>query len=171
MSDPSDPDWGRVIEDHAERIFRIAFRILGSVHDAEDVSQEVFSEAMVIHQSGEVRTLAGLFVRLATLRAIDRLRKNHRSPEPLTEETSPDEASASPEQNLIAGELASWLRNEIGNLPNQQAAVFSMAYFEQLTRNEISTALDLSPESVSTTLYKARKHLSSRLAVTEGEKS
>ncbi|TWT98485.1 RNA polymerase sigma factor [Stieleria varia] len=170
MSDPAAPDWGKVIEKHAERVFRIAYRILGSVHDAEDVSQEVFVEAMAVYQSGPVRTWTGLMVRLATVRSIDRLRRERGKPvscqvaEAVSSKRGPDE-------ELIATELANWLRDEIRNLPDQQAAIFSLAYFEQLSRNEIATALDLSPEAVSTTLYKARKKLSSQLAVVLGDKS
>jgi len=70
-----------------------------------------------------------------------------------------------------ADELATWLRGEIRMLPDRQAAIFSLAYFEQLSRNEIATALEVTPETVSTALYKARKKLSSRLAVIHGEKS
>ncbi|TWU57864.1 RNA polymerase sigma factor [Rubripirellula reticaptiva] len=170
MSDPDVPDWGRVIEKHADRVFRIAYRILGSVHDAEDVSQEVFTEAMAVHQSGPVRTWTGLMVRLATVRSIDRLRRDRGRPEPLP---SVDVVSSAqqPDQQLIATELATWLRAAIRSLPDQQAAVFSLAYFEQLSRNEIATALDVSPETVSTTLYKARNKLSSQLAVVQGDHS
>jgi DNA-directed RNA polymerase specialized sigma24 family protein len=38
MADDLPPDWPKIVERHAERVFRIAYRILGSVHDAEDVS-------------------------------------------------------------------------------------------------------------------------------------
>ncbi|TWU56721.1 ECF RNA polymerase sigma factor SigE [Rubripirellula tenax] len=170
MSDPAAPDWGKVIEKHAERVFRIAYRILGSVHDAEDVSQEVFTEAMAVHQSGPVRSWTGLMVRLATVRSIDRLRRDRRRPEPLP---SMDVVSSAqqPDQQLIATELTTWLRAAIRSLPDQQAAIFSLAYFEQLSRNEIAAALDVSPETVSTTLYKARNKLSSQLAVVQGDQS
>lgn len=171
MSDPPVPDWGRIVEKHSERVFRIAYRILGSVHDAEDVSQDVFTEAMGVHESGPVRTWTGLLVRLATLRSIDRLRKNKGKPAPLPDTVSSDAKTQHPDQELIAAELASWLRGEIRKLPDQQAAIFSLAYFEQLSRNDIASALDLSPEAVSTTLYKARKKLSERLAFIHGDKS
>jgi RNA polymerase sigma factor (sigma-70 family) len=110
-------------------------------------------------------------VRLATVRAIDRLRRNSGRPEPLPDSLASPSASQQPEQELIAAELATWLRGEIRQLPDQQAAIFSLAYFEQLSRNEIASALDVSPESVSTTLYKARKKLSNRLAVIHGDQS
>ena len=81
MSKEQAPDWGQVVERHAERVFRIAFRILGSVHDAEDVSQVVFTEAVKMHATGPVQSWTGLFVRLATLRAIDLSRRKRRTVE------------------------------------------------------------------------------------------
>ncbi len=39
------PDWDRIVERHAQCVFRVALRILKSVQDAEDVSQDVFIEA------------------------------------------------------------------------------------------------------------------------------
>ena len=109
-------------------------------------------------------------VRLATVRSIDRLRRDRAHPEPLVG-VDAVASTQRPDQELIATELATWLRGEIRNLSDQQAAIFSLAYFEQLSRNEIATALDLSPEAVSTTLYKARKKLSSQLAVALGDQS
>ena len=171
MSKPNQPDWDEIVEQHAERVFRIAYRILGSVHDAEDVSQDVFTEAMSIQEAGPVRTWTGLMVRLATVRSIDRLRKAKKKPNTLLSSDTHRSDTHRPDEEFIAAELATWLRGEIRTLPDQQATVFSLAYFEQLSRNEIASALNITPEAASTTLYKARKKLSSRLAVFHGEKS
>jgi len=108
---------------------------------------------------------------LATVRSIDRLRRDQGRPESLPSTDVSPLATQRPDQELVAAELATWLRGEIRMLPDRQAAIFSLAYFEQLSRNEIATALEVSPETVSTTLYKARKKLSSRLAVIHGDKS
>lgn len=166
MPEPPQPDWDRIVEKHAERVFRIAFRILGRMHDAEDVCQEVFSEAFRTFRSGPVQTWTGLLVRLTTLRSIDALRTRR---EGLQINEADSTAPHRPEQDLIAAELAEWLRQEIRNLPDQQAAVFSLTCFEQLSRNEVAATLEISPESVSTTLYKARQRLVSRIAVFQGE--
>ena len=161
------PDWSRLVERHAERVFRIALRILGSVHDAEDVSQIVFSEVVAIHGTGAVQSWTGLFVRLATLRSLDLLRRR-RSTVELVE--SDHVSHIGPAEAAVGAELAEWLRGAVNRLPEQQAAIFSLTHFEQLDRNEVAAVLSISPESVSTALYKARQGLMSQFTVFNGDR-
>jgi RNA polymerase sigma-70 factor, ECF subfamily len=162
MADDELPDWDRIVERHAERVFRVALRILGSVQDAEDASQDVFTEAFRLHRSGPVQSWTGLLVRLATLRAIDRLRQRR----PSAELRESDRMSiVEPFEEVAATELATWLRKAMAHLPDQQATIFVMVHFEQLSRHDVSTALSISPEAVSTALYKARQRLMAQFAV------
>jgi RNA polymerase sigma-70 factor (ECF subfamily) len=161
MADHEPPDWDRLVADHAQRVFRVAVRVVGSVHDAEDVSQEVFVEAFRLRQTESVKDWTGLLVRLATLRSIDRLRRMR----PTSELRETDRVSAvEPFQEAAAADLANWLRKALARLPNQQAAVFVMHHFEQLARDDIATALGISPAAVSTALYKARQRLLEQLS-------
>ena len=158
MADGELPDWDRIVERHGKRVFRVALRILGSVQDAEDV----FTEAFRLHQAGPVQSWTGLLVRLATLRSIDRLRRK----QPFVELRECDRMSTlEPFEEVAAAELAHWLRKAIAQLPDQQSTVFVMVYFEQLSRDEVSATLGISPEAVSTALYKARQRLLVQLAV------
>src|SRR3990172_7080633 len=117
------PNWDRIVERHAERVFRVALRIVGSVHDAEDVSQDVFSEAFRLHQAGPIQSWTGLLVRLATLRSIDRVRRR----QPFVELRECDRMSTvEPFHEVAATELAHWLRKAIARLPEQQSTVFVM---------------------------------------------
>lgn len=162
MADNEQPHWNQTVDRHGSRVFRIALRILGSVHDAEDVSQDVFVEAYRLHDAGAVQSWTGLLVRLATLRAIDRLRRR-RPAETLRED---DRVSTTgPYEEAAAKELAEWMRTAMARLPDQQAAVFAMVQFEKLSRDQIATNLGISPEAVSTALYKARQRLLSQLSV------
>jgi RNA polymerase sigma-70 factor, ECF subfamily len=156
------PDWDRIVERHAKCVFRVALRILGSVQDAEDVSQDVFTEAIRLHKAGPVQSWTALLVRIATLRSIDRLRRNR----PTLELRECDRISTvGPFEEAVAAELAHWLRNAIAQLPDQQAAVFAMFHFEQLSRDEVSATLEISLEAVSPALYKARQRLRSQLLI------
>ena len=165
MSNDRSPNWNVIVERHAERVFRIAYRILGSVHDAEDVSQNVFTEALQIQEVGPVQSWTGLFSRLATMRAIDLLRRRRNTLAIADDDCA---SNSDPHQHAVGAELADWLRNAASKLPEQQAAIFSLTHFEQLDRNEVAAVLNISPESVSTALYKARQRLREQLNITHG---
>jgi RNA polymerase sigma-70 factor (ECF subfamily) len=158
------PDWQEIVEKHQARVLRIAVRILGSVHDAEDVAQDVFVEAYQLHGRGGVEGWTGLLVRMATLRAIDRLRRA-RITRAITDDARVTDAG--PFEEAVARELAQRLRCAVAQLPDQQAAVFTLVAFEQMTRDEVAMSLKVSPQAVSTALYKARKQLMSELNVFE----
>lgn len=160
MAEEHPPDWPKIVELHAERVFRIAYRILGSVHDAEDASQLVFIEAKNLQESKPIQSWSGLFARLATTRAIDLLRRRRKSIE--IDETQ-YVSNLEPHHHVVGAELAAWLRNAVAQLPEQQAAVFSLSHFEQLDRNEVAAILTISVEAVSTALYKARGRLQEQL--------
>lgn len=162
MSVGEAPNWDQIVERHARRVFRVAWRIVRSVPEAEDVAQDVFTEAFQLHQTGPVQSWTGLLVRLATLRAIDRLRRQR----PTVELHESDRLSTvDPFEEASARELAESLRKALVRLPDQQAAVFVMHHLEQLSRAEIAATLGISPEAVSTALYKARQRLLKQLAV------
>src|SRR4051794_16105815 len=44
--DPADPwqppSWEQVVTEHGDRVYRLAYRLTGNKHDAEDLTQEVF---------------------------------------------------------------------------------------------------------------------------------
>ena len=160
MLEEHPPDWPKIVERHAERVFRIAYRILGSEHDAEDVSQLVFIEAKRVQSAGPIQSWSGLFARLATTRAIDQLRKRRKHIE-IDEEQYV--SSLEPHDHAVGAELAAWIRDAAAQLPEQQAAVFSLSHFEQLDRNEVAAILTISVEAVSTALYKARQRLQEQL--------
>lgn len=161
MTEGQIEDWDNFVETHATRVFRVALRILGSVQDAEDVSQEVFFEAFQVRINGSVRNWDGFLVRITTLRSIDRYRKTRPS---VTISEQDAISSVQPIDLLIEDEQKRTLRHEVSQLPDQQATVFVMFYFEHMTREEISTELGISVDSVSSSLFKAKKQLASKLA-------
>jgi RNA polymerase sigma-70 factor (ECF subfamily) len=91
-----------VYETHHELAFGIAYRMLGSVAEAEDVVQEAF---LRLHRAvGEVDSPSAFVATVATRLSIDRLRSaQHRRetypgvwlPEPIVTDTAPDRESIS----------------------------------------------------------------------------
>ena len=165
---PSMTDWNDVVRQHGPLVFRIALRIVGQPADAEDVCQEVFCDAYRFQRSKRVDNWAGFLRRLATLRAVDRLRRA-KPTIPLTGVDVPSRGDSPPDV-AIAGELEGRLRQALAQLPQQQAAIFSLRYFESLTNSEIADTLDIATSAVSTALFKARARLTSLLRdVPQGE--
>jgi len=156
------PNWDRIVDQHAQHVFRVAFRILGRAEAAEDVAQEVFTEAFRLQKAERVENWTALFVRLATLRSLDHLRRRRPSEQLREGDTI---SRLEPIDAAAANELADRMRLAISDLPAQQAAVFVMSYFEQLSRAEIGVSLGISPEAVSTALHKARQRLLELLAI------
>lgn len=165
MPEDVPPDWDWIVERNAEQVFRIAFRILGSVHDAEDVCQIAFVEAIGMHQTQPVQSWTGLLVRLVTLRSIDLLRQRRNT---LEIGEGNQVSNMGPVDDAIGAEMAAWLRLAVQQLPEQQALVFSLCCFEQLDRNEVAAVLNISPEAVSAALYRARQRLMTEFTVFNG---
>ena len=153
-------DWDRFVREHAERVLRIAMRIVGRIDDAEDVSQEVFRECFQIECQQGMLDPTAMAVRLATVRSLDRLRRRRTSFHHGAELRDDDRVTAiGPPEEAEAGELADWLRCTIAQLPPRQAEAFTLIAMEQVSREEAAALLGISVEAVSTALFKARKQL------------
>jgi RNA polymerase sigma-70 factor, ECF subfamily len=153
--------WDQIVDEHGPFVFRLARRILGPGPDAEDVVQEVFLEVFRFWQKRKVENLVGLFRRIATHRALDRLRRRRRTdPLNMIEVSDPSDG---PLDKAVAGELAERLRNAISQLPDRQAVVFSLRYFDDRSYEQIAEILGIEPNAVGVALHKARIKLQSLL--------
>jgi RNA polymerase sigma-70 factor (ECF subfamily) len=149
--------WDQIVSEHGPIVVRLARRILGPGPDAEDVVQEVFLEAFQLKQRQAVGNWAGLLRKVATRRALDQLRRRRRT-EPLSTVESTDRGGG-PHETAVAVELALRLREAISQLPDGQAAVFALRYFEELSYDQIAQALGIRSSAVGMALHKARAKL------------
>lgn len=154
-------DWDAIVRTHGTMVFGAAWRILGHAADTEDVVQEVFLEAHRLQDGVTVRNWGGLLRRLATYRALDRLRqrKHHCS----LEQDLPVGPEDEPEAAAMGKELADRLRQAVAQLPQREAAVFSLRYFDELSYQEIASSLEITTGAVAQALHKARAKLESML--------
>jgi RNA polymerase sigma-70 factor, ECF subfamily len=161
-------DWDRIVRDHAAVVFATAWRILGHAADTEDVVQEVFLQAHQMASVEPVRCWEALLRRLASCRALDRLRQRRHSA-PLDDLSIPS-ALATPEQAALEKELSDRLRDALALLPPREASVFCLRYFDDMPYDDIARSLGISPGAVATALHKARARLESILLGTVQER-
>lgn len=155
------PDWESIVRIHGPMAFDTAWRLLGHAADTEDVVQEALFDAFRLHGRQPVANWGGLLRRLATRRAIDRLRKRP-ALAGLAEEDRPEPAASQTEQpEMVAAEreLADRLRSAIAELSDREASVFSLYYFGDMTNVQIAESLDISTDAAGVALYKARRRL------------
>jgi RNA polymerase sigma-70 factor (ECF subfamily) len=142
-------------------VFATAKRILGQAADAEDVVQEVLMEAHRLVQTKPVRNWPGFLRRLATCRALDRLRQR-RMVLPLAG-LAVATGGHGPAEAAMAKELADRLRQALVQLPGRESEVFCLRYFEDLSYQQIAEILDIQAGAVAAALHKARAKLEAQL--------
>ena len=163
------------IDLHSAGVYRLALRMVGDPHEAEDIVQETFLNAFRTIDSFKGRSsLSTWLYRIAYNAALMRLRKKqplHVSIEPYVDEeetaTTPVQLfdwCCLPEEDFQTAEARNELERAIGELPEPLRAVFVLRELEGLSTEETAQALDLSVSNVKVRLHRARLWLRERLS-------
>jgi RNA polymerase sigma-70 factor (ECF subfamily) len=151
--------------EHHKRVLAAAYRITGSMADAEDVAQTVFLR-MAGSSSVPPSNAGSYLYRAAINGALDLLRRRKsaatESLEFAAAATSRGHGS-SPENEASSSELGAWLRQAISELSPRAAEMFTLRYLEELENREIARMMQTSQAVVAVTLHQARSKLKKRL--------
>ena len=160
------PHWQSIVENHAGLVWQTIRRLLDHEADAADCFQDTFLAAFEASRVKPVTAWPAFLVKIATNRALDRLRRYDRE----RRRTGGDRdviaaiaAQAMPHEQAEERELLGRLRQAVAGLPEDQAEVFWMAMFEPLSHADIAAALGITPNHVGVLLHRARKTVQSRL--------
>jgi RNA polymerase sigma factor (sigma-70 family) len=151
---------------HHSFVLKAAYRITGSLADAEDVAQSVFlrlARGTIDHT--RISNLQSYLHRSAVNAALDLIRsRGHRETVPV--ETA-DELHAnpglSPERSHSSSEMKQLLRRELAHLNPRAAEMFALRYVEGLDNPEIAQMMKTSQAVVAVTLHRARTRLKKSL--------
>ena len=72
------PSWEQVVREHSGRVYRLAYRLTGNAHDAEDLTQEVFVRVFRSLSSYTPGTFEGWLHRITTNLFLDGVRRKKR---------------------------------------------------------------------------------------------
>lgn len=149
---------------HRNLLFTVAYEMLGSAADAEDVLQETWLRWVGV-DLGTVRDRRAYLVRATTRQALNRLRTLGRRkesyvgpwlPEPLL--TTPDVA----EDVELADSVSMAMLLVLETLAPTERAVFVLREVFDLGYDEIAGAVDKSPAAVRQIAHRARTHVAAR---------
>ena len=166
-------NWQRIAEEHASAVWQTAYRLLHNQADAADCFQEAFLAAFEFSQRQHVHNIRGLLLRLATTRAIDQLRRRIREGLRESDDDNMQVASARPGPDAEAEnlELAERLRAAIGQLPSQEAKVFCLRHFSDMSYREIAKELQITTSAAGVLLHRAKARLRDTLKPVEAEET
>ncbi|MFI7427876.1 RNA polymerase sigma-70 factor [Micromonospora sp. NPDC049836] len=145
-------------------LFTVAYELLGSAADAEDVLQETWLRWVTVDLA-RVRDQRAYLVRITTRQALNRLRTMKRRkeayvgswlPEPLL--TTPDVA----EDVELAESVSMALLLVLETLSPTERAVFVLREAFDVDYDEIAAAVDKSPAAVRQIAHRARQHVDAR---------
>ncbi|MFC3502828.1 RNA polymerase sigma-70 factor [Micromonospora krabiensis] len=149
---------------HRNLLFTVAYEMLGSAADAEDVLQETWLRWAGVDPD-TVRDPRAYLVRITTRQALVRLRTVRRRreayvgswlPEPLL--TAPDVA----EDVALADSVSMAMLLVLETLAPTERAVFVLREVFDLGYDEIAEAVDKSPSAVRQIAHRARAHVAAR---------
>ena len=169
------PDWDAIVGQHGRLVWRTAYRLLGNHADAGDCFQETFLSALSAARRQQVENWGGFLQRLATARALDRLRHRLRQAGrggQLADEATVPCPAPGPPMQAEAQELNEQIRRALAELPPKQAEAFCLHYLEQWSYQELGQHLGIATNAVGSLLHRARAGLRETLSsVTSGQES
>ena len=72
------PTWEEIVDRHSDRVYRLAYRLTGNRHDAEDLTQEVFVRVFRSLSTYTPGTFEGWLHRITTNLFLDQARRKQR---------------------------------------------------------------------------------------------
>jgi RNA polymerase sigma-70 factor (ECF subfamily) len=154
---------GALYDRYHRVVFGLAYKIVGSAEEAEEVVLDVFNQAWRTagkYDAGRGRVDAWLFL-MARSRALDHLRARQRAERSTA--ASEEEAAidvqvkvADPEAETLAAERRDAVKGALGSLPEQQRKALELVYFEGLSHSEVA---DRTGEPLGTIKTRVRQGL------------
>ncbi|MGI5151658.1 RNA polymerase sigma-70 factor [Plantactinospora sp. CA-294935] len=149
---------------HRNLLFTVAYEMLGSAADAEDVLQEAWLRWVKV-DLGRVRDQRAYLVRITTRQALNRLRTMKRRKEAYVGPWLPEPLLTAPEiaeDTELAESMSMALMLVLETLSPTERAVFVLREAFDISYTEIAAAVGKSPAAVRQIAHRARQHVDAR---------
>lgn len=169
-AESSEDAFAMLVEKYRTKMFNLAYSMTGNRETADDIAQEVFIKAYVSLSKFKYKSSFGTWLyRIAVNTVKDHLRKESR-----IKKTSFDERLVSPgiqedeavikEEEQEAEKKKKLLHAAIHTLPEKYRTILTLRDIQGVSYKEITGILNISPGTVDSRLYRARKRLKNKVA-------
>lgn len=167
-------EFARVLDQNADRIYRLALKMVGNPQDAEDILQETFIKAFNNIEQFEGRSKISTWLyRIAINESLMLLRNRNGNTIQFDKEIKTDEGDdiprqivdwcCLPEKELMSSEAHQYIRDAIKTLSNANRAAFLLRDVEGLSTKEAAETLEISESALKVRLMRARMQLREEL--------
>ena len=163
----SPPSWDQVVRDHSARVYRLAYRLTGNQHDAEDLTQEVFVRVFRSLANYTPGTFEGWLHRITTNLFLDGARRKQRIRfDPLAEDAADKlpGREKTPAQIYEDTNFDGDVQAALDALAPDYRAAVVLCDIEGLSYEEISATLGVKLGTVRSRIHRGRSQLRSALA-------
>jgi RNA polymerase sigma-70 factor (ECF subfamily) len=160
------PSWDEVVRTHTARVYRLAYRLTGNRHDAEDLTQEVFVRVFRSLSSYTPGTFEGWLHRITTNLFLDSVRRKAR----IRFDALPDDAERLPSGDRGPAQVYddehfdSDVQAALDALPPDFRAAVVLCDLEGLSYEEIAATLGIKIGTVRSRIHRGRSQLRASLA-------
>lgn len=157
-----------LVESHSKAMFRVAYRMTGNEHDADDVVQETFLRAYRQLQRFEERANFGTWLhRIAVNCSLDLLRARSRADRHYGGDPESAELSGAPgarsdaqqDRLLLSAELQTQVAAAMERLSGNERTAFILRHFEGMPVDEIGKTLGIQVNAAKHTIFRAVRKL------------
>ena len=157
------PSWEQIVREHSGRVYRLAYRLTGNRHDAEDLTQETFVRVFRSLHTYSPGTFEGWLHRITTNLFLDMARRRQRVRiEPIgddTERWTSSDLLATPERAFESANLDHDVQRALDALPPEYRAAVVLCDIEGLSYEEIAVTLGIKLGTVRSRIHRARARL------------
>jgi RNA polymerase sigma-70 factor (ECF subfamily) len=161
------PSWEEVVRTHSARVYRLAYRLTGDRHDAEDLTQEVFVRVFRSLSTYAPGTFEGWLHRITTNLFLDQARRKSRIRfEGLADDAAERLAGRepTPAQAYFDAHLDGDIEAALAALPPEFRAAVVLCDIEGLSYEEIAATLGVKLGTVRSRIHRGRGQLRAALA-------
>ncbi|WP_034649988.1 RNA polymerase sigma factor SigE [Corynebacterium vitaeruminis] len=159
------PSWGELVEEHADSVYRLAYRLSGNQHDAEDLTQETFMRVFRSLKNYQPGTFEGWLHRITTNLFLDMVR--HRSK--IRMEALPEDyervpgTDMTPEQAYSVANLDPALQAALDGLSPDFRVAVVLCDVVGMSYDEIADTLGVKMGTVRSRIHRGRSQLRAAL--------
>ena len=161
------PSWEEVVREHSGRVYRLAYRLTGNVHDAEDLTQEVFVRVFRSLSSYSPGTFEGWLHRITTNLFLDGVRRRKRVRfDPLGDDAHERLAGREPDPSRVYEDthLDDDVQAALDALSPEFRAAVVLSDIEGLSYEEVAATLGIKLGTVRSRIHRGRSQLRTALA-------